>query len=161
MVWWQDTCSNPFNNWKNKLGVHEWDWVHERLFMPEGAARGHKKRSCTQSHSWTPFIHQFMMDHPSYAIILQIHIFNLPKVLEKTTIYIATFHIWKFLLNRRLAWNVPFKTGVCVVRVHTPGRITTNIYDALRIFNITFSEILSYFSNKINQLKIINFMRVG
>ena len=23
-----------------KLGVHEWDWVHERLFMSEGAARG-------------------------------------------------------------------------------------------------------------------------
>ena len=33
-----------------ELGVHEWDWVHERLFMPEGAARGHKKCSCTQSH---------------------------------------------------------------------------------------------------------------
>ena len=65
------------------LGVHEWDWVHERLFMPEGAARGHKKRSCTQSHSWTPFIHQLMMDHPSYAIILQIHTFNLPKIHEK------------------------------------------------------------------------------
>ena len=67
-----------------KLGVHEWDWVHERLFMPEGAARGHKKRSCTQSHSWTPFIHQFMMDHPSYAIILQIHTLNLPKIHEKS-----------------------------------------------------------------------------
>ena len=57
--------------------------MYERLFMPEGAARGHKKRSCTQSHSWTPFIHQFMMDHHSYAIILQIHTFNLPKIHKK------------------------------------------------------------------------------
>ena len=63
-------------------GVHEWGWVHERLFMPEGTSRGYKQRSCTQSHSWTLFIHQFMMDHPSYAIILQIHTFNLPKIHE-------------------------------------------------------------------------------
>ena len=68
----------------HELGIHEWDWVHEWLFMPEGAAQGHKKHSCTQSHSWTPFIHQFMMDHPSYAIILQIHTFNLPKTHEKS-----------------------------------------------------------------------------
>ena len=36
-------------------------------FMPEGA----------------PFIHQFMMDHPSYAVILQIHAFKLRKIHEK------------------------------------------------------------------------------
>ena len=56
------------------MGLSAWTIVY---------ARGHKKRSCTQSHSWTPFIHQFMMDHPSYAIILQIHTFNLPKIHEK------------------------------------------------------------------------------
>ena len=31
----------------------------------------------------------------------------------------------------------------------------------IEFMSITFSEILSYFSNKINQLKIINFKRVG
>ena len=35
-----------------------------------------------------------MMDYPSYAIILQIHTFNLPKIhTQKNTIHIATFHI--------------------------------------------------------------------
>ena len=41
--------------------------MHERLFMPEGIKN----------------VHQFMMDQPSYAIILQIHTFNLPKMHEK------------------------------------------------------------------------------
>ena len=99
----------PFAQWiisgSSNLGVHEWDWVHERLFMPEGAARGHKKRSCTQSHSWTPFIHQCMMDHPSYAIILQIHTFNLPKIHEKLNhhLYCQFSHL-----------KVPVKSATCL-----------------------------------------------
>ena len=87
----------------------------------------------------------------------------IPLIFQKYTknhhLYCHFLHL-KVPVKSRLAWNVPFKTEVCVVRVHTPGRITTNIYDALRIFQHTFSEIL-YFSTKINQLKIINFKRVG
>ena len=30
---------------------------------------------------------QFMMDHPSYAIIFQIHTFNLPKIHKKRRLY--------------------------------------------------------------------------
>ena len=40
------------------MGLSEWTLVY---------ARGHKK---------ILLIHQFMMDHPFYAIILQIHTFN-------------------------------------------------------------------------------------
>ena len=71
------------------MGLSAWTIVYA-LGRPRAKK---KKRSCTQAHSWTPFIHQFMMDHPSYAIILQIHTFNLPKILEKPpfTLPLSTF----------------------------------------------------------------------
>ena len=56
--------------------------------QPEGI-----KKFMHSSPFMNPFIHQFMIDHPSYAIILQIHTFNLPKILEKPpfTLPLSTF----------------------------------------------------------------------
>ena len=43
LTFWVHTswCDFPVCDWLTagyKLGVHEWDWVHERLSMPKGAA---------------------------------------------------------------------------------------------------------------------------
>ena len=96
-------------------------------------------------------------NHPSYAIILQIHTFNLPKIHENHPLY------WHFLHLK-----VPKKIGdlfgtyhskqgcaLCVyIRLVAEQQIFTTYFE---FFTITFFfEILSYFSTKINQLKIIN-----
>ena len=60
----------------NQLGVREWDLGLKRLFMPEG-------------------IHKSLIDHPSYAIILQIYTFNVLKIHQKATVATSTasFHV--------------------------------------------------------------------
>ena len=106
-----------------------------------------------------------MMDHPSYAIILQIHTFNLPKY-TKTTIYSYLYCHFPHL-------KVPVKSTTCLeCTIQNSGVRCARTYawahnnliftTHFEFFSITFSEILYlYFSAKINQLKIINFKRVG
>ena len=53
------------------------------MFMPEGINSVHAIN----------YVHIIMIDHPSYAIILQIHTVNLPKLCEKATISAASSHI--------------------------------------------------------------------
>ena len=76
------------------MGLSAWTIVY---------ARGHKKRSCTQSHSWTPFIHQFMMDHPSYAIICRF----IPLIFQK---YTKTHHLYCHFPHLK----VPVKSATCL-----------------------------------------------
>ena len=98
---------------------------------PKGAARGHKN-----VHALNP-IHEsrslHMMDHPSYAIILQIHTFNLPKMHEKPPFILP---VSTFKSSRKIGdlLGIYHSKRVCVVCLHTSGRIATNIYDALGIF---------------------------
>ena len=130
--------------------------------MPEGAARGHKKRSCTQSHSWTPFIHQFMMDHPSYAIILQIHTFNLPKIHEKQPFILPGFPHLKVPVKSATCFECTIQNrGVRCACTYAWAHNNKYLWRTSNFFSVTLSEILSYFSNRINWLKVINFKKVG
>ena len=138
------------------MGLSAWTIVYAR-----GRSRGHKKRSCTQSHSWTPFIHQFMMDHPSCAIILQIHTLTLPKIHEKPPFILplSTFKSSCQIGDLLVMYHSKQGCALCVyIRLGAQQQMFMTHFE---FFSITFSEILSYFSNKINQLKIINFKRVG
>ena len=129
------------------VGVHEWSWGHERLFMPEGII------TFMPSISFMNPVHtSLMIDHPLYAIILHIHTLKLPKIHEKPPFLLP---VLPFLAaqnlpwNRWLDWNVPFKTGMWVVRVHTPGakqRIFTFHFEVLKT---KFSETSFYFYNQI------------
>ena len=56
-----------------------------RLFMPEGIKNVHASISFMN-----PVHTSLMIDHPSYAIILLIHTFNLPKIHEKAIISTAS-----------------------------------------------------------------------
>ena len=49
-----------------ELGVYEWDWAHERLFMPEGSARGHKKKPFMHLIPFMNPVHTSVYDGPSF-----------------------------------------------------------------------------------------------
>ena len=56
--------------------------------------------------------------------------------------------------NWWLDWNVPFKTGVCVVRVHMPGRLTMNIYETFYFYNqIYLAQNDSFWESKVIIIK--------
>ena len=75
---WKRLCGKAiYKNQLFYLGVHEWNWRHERFFMPEGINNVHALNPIHEPH---PYI---MIDHLSYATTWQIHTFNLQKYTKK------------------------------------------------------------------------------
>ena len=86
---------------------------------------------------------------------------NLPKIHEKPpfTLPLSAFKCPRKIGNLLGMNHSKHGCALCVyIRLGAKQQIFTTHFE---FFSITFSEILSYFSNKINQLKIINLKRVG
>ena len=133
--------------------------------QPEGINNVH---ALNFIHSWTPFIHHYMIDHPSHAIILQIHTFNLPKIHEKAIIAKASSHLSYStrITVKSMTWlECTIQNRMCVVRVHTTGRITTKFTAHFEFSTQFFFEnIISFLQSNIpssNMLEIIHLERVS
>ena len=87
--------------------------------------------------------------------------FNLPKIHKKPPFILplSTFESSHQISDLLGMYHSKQGCALCVyIHLGAQQEIFTTHF---KFFSITFSEILSYFSTKINQLKIINFMGVG
>ena len=153
---------SSFTSWKylyhsTHLGVHEWDWVHERLFMPEGIKNVHALNPIHEPRSyislWWTILHT-----PLFCRFI-------PLIFQK---YTKNHHLYCHFPHLK----VPVKSATCLectiqnrgVRcacTYVWAHNNKYLWRTSNFFSITFSEILSYFSNRINRLKIIYFKKVG
>ena len=110
-----------------------------------------------------PIHTSLMIDHSSYAMILQIHTLNLPKIHKKGSISTASSPVScsiRFTV-RSVTWlECTIQTGVCVTCVHMPGAHNKYLWCISNFLMTKISETSFYFYNRITELKMIHFEKV-